>query len=176
MLEENNREMGKAFLIAILLTYMLLAAMMESFTKPILILLTLPLALIGVLLIMYLTGTTFSLVSMMAVIMLLGIVVNAAILLLDYTQQLREEGMSTQDALIEACPTKFKPIIMSSIAIIMGMLPMALGIGSSGAEMRQPLGLVSIGGLIVSTILTLFTVPALYYLTTREHVKQVEKV
>ena len=176
MMEENNREMGKAFMIAILLTYMLLAAILESFTKPILILMTLPLALIGVFWIMYITGTTFSLISMMGIIMLLGIVVNAAILLLDYTQMLREDGKSTHDALLEACPTKFKPILMSTIAIIMGMLPMALGIGSSGAEMRQPLGIVSIGGLIVSTIMTLFTIPAFYYLTTHKFVKKVEKV
>ncbi|MCF7793429.1 MAG: efflux RND transporter permease subunit [Candidatus Cloacimonetes bacterium] len=176
MMEENNREMGKAFMIAILLTYMLLAAILESFTKPILILMTLPLALIGVMWIMYITGTIFSLVSMMAVIMLLGIVVNAAILLLDYTQMLREDGRSTHDALLEACPTKFKPILMSTIAIIMGMLPMAVGIGSAGAEMRQPLGIVSIGGLVVSTIMTLFMIPAFYYLTTHKFVKKVEKV
>jgi len=176
MMDENNREMGKAFMIAILLTYMLLAAIMESFTKPVIILLTLPLALIGVLWIMYITQTTFSLISMMAVIMLLGIVVNAGILLLDYTQQLRETGKSTRDALIEACPTKFKPILMSTIAIVMGMLPMALGIGSSGAELRQPLGIVSIGGLVVSTIMTFFVIPAFYYLTTRKYIKIAEKV
>jgi HAE1 family hydrophobic/amphiphilic exporter-1 len=113
---------------------------------------------------------------MMGVIMLLGIVVNAAILLLDYTQQLREKGNLTKNALIEACPTKLKPILMSSIAIIMGMLPMALGIGASGAELRQPLGIVSIGGLIVATFLTLYVIPAFYYLTTHAKLKKIEKV
>jgi HAE1 family hydrophobic/amphiphilic exporter-1 len=176
MTEQTTRELVNAFLIAILLTYMLLAAILESFTKPILILMTLPLAMIGVLIIMYVTGTTFSMISMIAVIMLLGIVVNAAILLLDYTQQLRETGKSTHDALLEACPTKFKPILMSTVAIIMGMMPMALGVGSSGVEIRRPLGIVSIGGLIVSTILTLYMIPAFYYLTTQKLIRKEEKV
>jgi HAE1 family hydrophobic/amphiphilic exporter-1 len=176
MMEDNNREMGKAFLIAILLTYMLLAAVLESFTKPILILMTLPMALIGVFWSLYLFNQTFNMVSMMAVIMLIGIVVNAAILLLDYTMILRKSGKDTKSALIEACPTKLRPIIMSTLAIILGMLPLALGIGSSGAEMRRSLGIVSIGGLIVSTLLTLFVIPAFYYLTTKSKLTIKEKV
>jgi len=101
----------------------------------------------------------------MAIIMLIGIVVNNAILMLDYTNQLvREQGIAVKEALIEACPTKLKPIVMSTLAIILGMLPLAIGFGSSGVEMRQPLGVVSIGGLMVSTVLTLFVVPAFYYI------------
>ncbi|MEA2104418.1 MAG: efflux RND transporter permease subunit [Candidatus Cloacimonadota bacterium] len=171
MMEENNIAMGKAFMLAIMLTYMLLAAILESFTKPILILMTLPLAMIGVILALYFAGQSLNLVSMMAIIMLIGIVVNAAILLMDYTQKLREQGKNTKTALIEACPTKLKPIVMSSAAIMLGMLPMAIGIGSSGAEMRQPLGIVSIGGLLISTILTLLVIPAFYYLTTKSKIK-----
>jgi len=176
MMQENNREMAKAFAIAILLTYMLLAAILESFTKPFIILMTLPLALIGVFWSLYLFGQTFSMISMMAIIMLIGIVVNAAILLLDYTMQLRNTGLDTKTALVKACPTKLRPIIMSSVAIILGMLPLALGIGSSGAEMRKSLGIVSIGGLIVSTLLSLFVIPTFYYLTTKKYVKKIEKV
>jgi len=176
MMEENNREMGKAFMIAILLTYMLLAAILESFTKPVLILLTMPLAIIGVLISMYLTNLNMGMMVMMGIIMLLGIVVNAAILLMDYTQQLRNEGKSTYEALMEACPTKLKPILMSAVAIIFGMLPMALGIGDAGAEMRIPLGIVSIGGIIVSTFMTLYVIPALYLLTTHKFIKRVDKV
>lgn len=176
MMQENNREMGKAFMIAILLTYMLLAAILESFAKPLLILMTMPLALIGVVIILYLTGMNLGMMVMMGVIMLLGIVVNAAILIMDYTQQLREKGMSTREALLEASPTKLKPILMSGVAIIFGMLPMALGIGASGAEMRQPLGVVSIGGIIVSTFMTLYVIPAMYLIFTKSHVKTVEKV
>jgi HAE1 family hydrophobic/amphiphilic exporter-1 len=108
--------------------------------------------------------------------MLLGIVVNAAILIMDYTQQLRNQGTSTSEALLEASATKLKPILMSAVAIIFGMLPMALGIGEAGAEMRQPLGIVSIGGIIVSTIMTLYVIPAMYLITTKRNVKHVEKV
>ena len=167
MMQENNREMGQAFLLAILLTYMLLAAILESFTKPFMILLTLPLAMIGVFLALYITGQMFNMVSMMAVIMLIGIVVNAAILILDYTRQEREQGVSTIDALCEAGRVKLKPIVMSSVAIMLGMLPMALGIGASGAAMRQALGIVSIGGILIATGLTLFVIPALFFLTTK---------
>ncbi len=85
--------------------------------------------------------------------------------MLDYTNQLvREQGKDVKTALLEACPTKLKPIIMSSIAIILGMLPLAIGFGSAGVEMRQPLGVVSIGGLLVSTVLSLFVIPAFYYI------------
>ena len=158
------QDIGFAFMLAILLTYMLLAAMLESFWQPVLILITLPLALIGVVLLMYYTNTNFGLTAMMGIIMLLGIVVNNAILLLDYTNQLvRDEGLSAKDALIKAGPTKLKPVLMSTIAIILGMLPMAIGMGSTGAEMRIPLGIVSIGGLLMSTVLTLIILPAAYF-------------
>jgi len=165
MMEEMVSDMSFAFMLAMVLTFMLLAAILESFIQPIFILLTVPLAIIGVLASLYYTGISFAITSMMAIIMLIGIVVNNAILMLDYTNQLvREQGMAVKDALIEACPTKLKPIIMSTIAIILGMLPLAIGIGSAGVEMRQPLGVVSIGGLMVSTVLTLFVIPAFYYI------------
>lgn len=165
MMKEMVADMSFAFLLAILLTYLLLSAILESFIQPIFILLTVPLAIIGVLASLYYTGISFAITSLMAIIMLIGIVVNNAILMLDYTNQLvRERGVGVKDALIEACPTKLKPIFMSTLAIILGMLPLAIGIGSSGVEMRQPLGVVSIGGLIISTLLTLFVVPAFYYI------------
>jgi HAE1 family hydrophobic/amphiphilic exporter-1 len=171
MMQESMFEMLRAFAIAVLLLYMLLAAVLENLVQPILILITIPLALIGVFFSLFLAGITMNIMSMMAIIMLIGIVVNAAILLLDYTNILRKQGMDTRTALTEACPTKLKPIIMSTLAIILGMMPMALGIGSSGAEMRQPLGIVSIGGLIVSAILTLIVIPTLYNLFARDRGK-----
>jgi HAE1 family hydrophobic/amphiphilic exporter-1 len=168
MMKEMVADMLFAFALAIILTYMLLAAILESFVQPIFILLTLPLALIGVFASLYYTGISFAITSLMAIIMLIGIVVNNAILMLDYTNQLvREKGMDVKSALIEACPTKLKPIIMSTLAIILGMLPLAMGVGSAGVEMRTPLGVVSIGGLLVSTVLTLFIIPAFYYLTAK---------
>ena len=157
-----------AFILAIVLTYMLLAAILESFKQPFLILGTIPLALIGVLYGLYFTGVSLGLTALMAVIMLIGIVVNNAILIMDYTNILLKRGMSVKDALIEASPTKLKPILMSSIAIILSMLPMAMGIGAAGAEMRQPMGIVSIGGLVASMFLTLLVIPVLFQLFIKD--------
>ncbi len=172
MMKDTVKDMAKAFVLAILLTYLLLSAILESFTQPLLILITIPLALIGVFSALYFTGLTMNIFSMMAIIMLVGIVVNNAILLLDYTKQKIAEGNSVHDALIIACPTKLKPILMSSLAVMLGMLPMALGIGSAGKEFRQAMGVVSIGGLVVSTFLTLLVIPILFYLTTKEKSKK----
>jgi len=167
LMQETIIEMLRTFLIALLLTYMLLAAILENLTQPLLILGTVPLALIGVFGALFITGKTMNTVSMMAIVMLLGIVVNNAILLLDYANILRRRGMNVHDALLAAGPVKLKPIIMATVAIILGMLPMALGIGAAGREFRQPMGIVSIGGLIVSSLLALVVIPALYYLTTK---------
>ena len=171
MMKETTVDMARTFLIALLLTYMLLAAILESFVQPLLILGTVPLAFIGVFLALFITGKTMNTISMMAIVMLLGIVVNNAILLLDYTNILRKQGKETVAALLEACPVKFKAIVMATIAIILGMLPMALGIGAAGKELRQPMGIVSIGGLIVSSVFTLLVIPTLYYLTTKSETR-----
>ena len=173
MMNETIVDMVRTFILAVILTYMLLAAILESFAQPILILATVPLALIGVILSLLITGYTFNIVSMMAIIMLVGIVVNNAILLMDYVNIKRRDGYSVHDALMEAGKMKLKPIVMSTLAIIVGMLPMAIGIGSTGAEMTRPMGIVSIGGLIVSTFLTLIIIPAFYFLTTKNiHAKK----
>jgi len=161
LLNETVGEFLFVFVLAIVLTYMLLAAILEKFGQPILILSTIPLSLIGVVIAFLLTGKTMNIVSMLAIVMLVGMVVNNAILILDYANQLRRQGRTVRDALLEAAPTKLKPILMANIATILGMLPMALGIGASGAEMRQPMGIVSIGGLITATFLSLFLIPAL---------------
>ena len=169
MMNEMIADMMFAFFIAILLTYMLLAAILESFTQPIYIMLTVPLALIGVVLFLYYGDVSLGITSLMGIIMLIGIVVNNAILILDYANQLRrDEGMKHKEAMLEACPVKLKPILMSTTALILGMLPMAMGIGDAGKEMRIPLGVVSIGGLLVSTLLTLFVIPSFYYFFSRK--------
>ena len=177
MMNDMIQDMIFAFLLAVLLTYMLLSAILESFWQPIIIMTTVVLGLLGVILALFITNTAFSITSLMSIIMLIGIVVNNAILILDYTNQLRrEQGYMPKDALMEACPIKLKPQLMASIAIVLGMLPLALGIGDAGKEMRMPLGIVAIGGLIVSTILTLFVVPAIYYLTSKAKAVVREKV
>lgn len=167
MIQKTSIDMLRTFIIAFLLTYMLLAAILENLIQPLIILGTVPLALVGVFLALFSTGKTMNTISMMAIVMLLGIVVNNAILMLDYTNILRRQGKDTRTALIEACPTKLKPILMATIAIILGMLPMALGIGASGAEIRQPMGIVAIGGLIVSSLLALIVIPSVLNLATR---------
>ncbi|HSW55406.1 MAG TPA: efflux RND transporter permease subunit [Ignavibacteriaceae bacterium] len=177
MMNDMIQDMIFAFFLAVLLTYMLLAAILESFWQPIIIMTTVVLGLLGVILALFITNTAFSITSLMSIIMLIGIVVNNAILILDYTNQLRrEQDYSPKDALMEACPIKLKPQLMTSIAIILGMLPLALGIGDAGKEMRMPLGIVAIGGLIASTILTLFVIPAIYYLTSKAKSVVREKV
>jgi len=167
MLKETTTDMLRTFILAVILTYMLLAAILESFAQPILILATVPLAIIGVILSLLIAGQSLNIVSMMSIIMLVGIVVNNAILIMDYVNIKRKEGSSVHDSLMEAGKVKLKPITMSTIAIIAGMLPMAIGVGSTGAEMTRPMGIVSIGGLIVSTFLTLIIIPAFYFLTTK---------
>ena len=177
MMNDMIKDMVFAFFLAVLLTYMLLAAILESFWQPVMIMITVVLGLLGVILALFITNTPFSITSLMSIVMLIGIVVNNAILILDYTNQLRrEQGFLPKDALMEAAPTKLKPQIMASIAIILGMLPLAVGIGSAGKEMRMPLGIVAIGGLIASTILTLFVIPAIYYLTSKAKSVVKEKV
>jgi HAE1 family hydrophobic/amphiphilic exporter-1 len=167
IMNEAVRDMGFTFLLALVLTYMLLAAILESLTQPLMILGTVPLAMIGVFWAMDLTALTMNIMSMMAIVMLVGIVVNNAILLLEYTNLLRQQrGLSVTEALLEACPARLQPILMSTIAIMLGMLPMAMGIGEAGREFRQPMGVVSIGGLVISGVLTLIVIPAVYNLFT----------
>jgi len=160
MMYEMLGNMAFAFVLAIVLTFMLLAATVENFSQPLLILATVPLCLIGVVVALVLTGASLSVIALLSVVMLVGMVVNNTILILDYTNQLRSEGMELREALLEACPAKLMAIIMSNLAAVLGMLPMALGIGVSAAEIRQPMGIVSIGGILSSTLLTLVVIPA----------------
>ncbi|MCX7879487.1 MAG: efflux RND transporter permease subunit [Ignavibacteria bacterium] len=174
MMQEMFKDMLIAFFVATFLTYMLLSAILESFIQPIYIMTTLPLGLIGAFWGLYLTNTTYNLPSLMGFIMLIGIVVNNAILILDATNQyVRESGYEVKRALVEAAVVKLKPQIMSAFALILGMLPMALQIGETGKEFRSPLGIVAIGGLITATLLTIFIIPAFYYIFHKE--KKVKK-
>ncbi|MCL2705566.1 MAG: efflux RND transporter permease subunit [Spirochaetaceae bacterium] len=173
-MENIINEMIFAFIIAIIITYMLLAGILEKLFQPIIILTTIPLSLIGVVFTFLITGSNMNFVSMMAIIMLAGMVVTNAILILDYSNQLVVRGLSKKEALLEACPIKFKPILMANIAVILGMLPMAMGIGAAGAEMRQPMGLVTIGGVITSTLLTLIVIPAIENILARTKTKTME--
>ena len=172
---ESNAAMAVVFLSAILLVYMLLAAILESPLQPLFILSTIPLSLIGVAAGCLLFGTVLNNIAMIGIVMLVGVVVNNAILMLDYYNRLKREGRGAVEALIKACPAKLKTILMSNIAIILGMIPMALGAGASLAEMRQPMGIITIGGIVSSTVLTLWFIPAIERLVVRRASKRNNK-
>lgn len=153
--------MALAVILAIGLIYMLLASQFESFVHPLTILFSVPMAATGVILALFLTGRTFGLTAFIGVLMLVGIVVKNGILLVDYTNVLRGRGMSREDAILTAGPTRLRPILMTASAAVLGMLPLALGIGE-GSEVQAPMATVVIGGLITSTMLTLLVVPTVY--------------
>jgi len=161
MMREAFQDLLMAFGLAIILSYLVLAGLLESFIQPFTIMLTLPLALIGVFASLYVSGLTISIFSLMSIVMLVGIVVNNAILLLDYTNTLRKAGQTRREALLQACRTRLRPIIMTNIATVMGMLPVTLSQGL-GSEIRVPMAVVSIGGLMISAVLTLFVIPSVY--------------
>ena len=172
MLTDSIRSLVIAFFVAIILIYMLLAATLESLTQPLFIISTIPVSLIGVILACLITGAVLNVIAMLGIIMLVGIVVNNAILILDYYNQERARGTGVRDALVTACRLKLKPIAMSNLAIVLGMLPMALGIGASGAEMRQPMGIVIIGGILSAMLLTLVLLPSLEFLVSHDSSKE----
>ncbi len=165
-MKDSYMEIGKALLLAVVLIYMVLAAEFESFVHPFTIMLSLPFSLIGAVLGLLLGGKTINIMSMIGLIMLMGLVTKNAILLVDYTNQLRERGYAIKEALIEAGATRLRPILMTTFAMILGMLPVALGWGA-GAELRSSMGVVLVGGLITSTFLTLVIVPLVYLLVDR---------
>jgi HAE1 family hydrophobic/amphiphilic exporter-1 len=168
-MSESMVSMAIVLLTAILLTYMLLAAILESLKQPLFILSTIPLSVIGITAGCLLTGTVLNNIAMIGIVMLVGIVVNNAILILEYYNQLKKEGMNVSEAMIRACPAKLKAILMSNIAIILGTIPMALGIGKSLAEMRQPMGIVVAGGIVSSMIMTLWLIPCLEFALSKRN-------
>jgi HAE1 family hydrophobic/amphiphilic exporter-1 len=153
--------MAEALILAIILVYLILAAQFESFIDPLSIMLSLPLSLIGMSTMLWLTGDTISIMSLIGLIMLMGLVTKNAILLVDFAKVLRSRGMDRTEAIITAGRTRLRPILMTTLAVIFGMLPLALAIGA-GAEMRAPMARAVIGGLITSTFLTLLVVPVMY--------------
>jgi HAE1 family hydrophobic/amphiphilic exporter-1 len=166
----ESEEMGETFedifdalFLAVVFIYIILASQFASFIHPLSIMLSLPLSLIGVVGMMLMTGDTLSIMSMIGLVLLMGLVTKNAILLVDYTKRLRLEGKDRLSALVEAGRTRFRPIIMTTMAMIFGMLPLAFEIGA-GSEMRAPMARAVIGGLITSTLLTLIAVPVVYSL------------
>ena len=163
--DESFASIFTALILAIVLIYIVMAAILESFIHPITVMVTLPLALIGVSIALFLSGETINIFSLMSVVMLVGIVVNNAILMLDYTAQLRKQGKGAREALLEACPIKLRPILMANLAIAVGMIPQM--VGGAGLEIRAPMAIVQIGGVLISAFFTLFVIPAVYTIFDR---------
>jgi hydrophobe/amphiphile efflux-1 (HAE1) family protein len=160
-IEEQGRQLATVILVAIFLVFVVMAVQYESLINPVAILVSIPLALVGVAGALYLTGSSLSAPVLLGVILLAGIVVNNAILLVEYIEQFQEEGHTREEAVIEAGAVRLRPILMTSLTTGVGMLPLALGIGE-GSSLMQPLAIAVVGGLAVSTILTLAVVPSAY--------------
>ncbi len=150
-----------AIILGVIMAYMVLAAQFESFVHPFTVLLAMPLSFIGAFGALLLTGNTISIFSFIGLILLMGLVKKNAILLVDYTNVLRERGLSRREAILQAGPVRLRPILMTTFAMVFGMLPVAFGMGE-GAETRAPMGIAVIGGLLTSLFLTLVVVPAAY--------------
>jgi HAE1 family hydrophobic/amphiphilic exporter-1 len=164
----ESEEMKKSFaslqfalILSIVMVYMIMAAQFESITQPLIILFTVPLSLIGVLVALFVTNTSISVVALLGVIMLGGIVVNNGIVLIDYTNILMQKGKPMYDAVIEASTARLRPIIMTALTTILGLLPMAVAVGR-GSELRAPMAIAVMGGLIFSTFLTLVVIPSIF--------------
>jgi len=166
MMQEAGAAMGLALVLAMAFIYIVLASQFESFLEPFLIMTSLPLALVGALLALLLTGRHIGMPAMIGVVMLMGLVTKNAILLVDLTNQYVRDGLSVKDAILKAGPVRLRPIMMTTIAMILGMLPSAVGTGE-GSGFRSPISIATIGGLITSTMLTLVVVPVSYLLLAR---------
>jgi multidrug efflux pump subunit AcrB len=165
-MEESFKSFGIGFSLSFILLFLILIAQFKSFIDPVLIMLAIPMGFIGVLIILPLTHTTLNVMSLMGVLMLIGIADSNSILIVDFAHKLEEQGLSVTDAVITACRVRLRPILMTSFATIIGMLPMAMKLGTGG-EQYTPMARAIIGGLMSSVFLTVFIVPAAYVLVYR---------
>jgi HAE1 family hydrophobic/amphiphilic exporter-1 len=161
MMTESFGSMAAAMGLAIILVYMLMGALFESFLTPLVIMFSLPQALIGALLALLITGKPMGVTAIIGIIMLIGLVTKNAILLIDYTRTLMDRGLSRREAILEAGPTRLRPILMTTLAMVGGMTPTALAL-SQGSESRSPMAVAVIGGLVLSTLLTLIVIPVVF--------------
>jgi HAE1 family hydrophobic/amphiphilic exporter-1 len=172
-MQVSFRSFGLGLILAVVLVYLILVAQFQSFLDPLLILLAIPTGLTGVLLILFLTHTTLNVMSLMGVVMMVGIVVSNSILIVEFTRRLRQEGKSVREAVALACRVRLRPVLMTSLATVIGLIPMAMKLGT-GSEAYAPLARAIIGGLMVSVVLTVFIVPAAYLLVYRKEDRPAE--
>jgi HAE1 family hydrophobic/amphiphilic exporter-1 len=166
-MQRSFRSLALAFALAVFLVYLVMASQFESLLHPFVILFTIPMGLIGAVWALLLTGTTLNAVALIGLIMLAGIVVNNAIVLVDAINQARERGLDKAEAIVQAGRTRLRPILITSVSTILGLAPMAWGLGE-GAEIRQPMAVTVIGGILVATVLTLIVIPVVYSLLAGE--------
>jgi len=165
---ESSSSLIFAFIFAIILIYLVLAAQFESLIDPFIILLTVPMAVTGALLSLWLTGQSINIFSEIGIIMLIGLITKNGILIVEFANQRKEEGMSVRDAVLSAAASRFRPILMTTLAMIFGTLPIALSLGTSSGS-RTSLGIVVVGGLVFAGILTLYVIPSVYSYFSRPH-------
>jgi multidrug efflux pump len=158
---ESSSSIYLAFVIALAIIYLILAGQFESFRDPLVIMFTVPLALAGALLSLWYFNQTLNVFSQIGIIMLIGLVTKNGILIVEFANQRKEHGLTLRDAVIEAAESRFRPILMTSLATILGILPIALALGA-GSESRVSMGIGVIGGMLFATLLTLFVIPAIY--------------
>jgi hydrophobe/amphiphile efflux-1 (HAE1) family protein len=165
--QESSNSLLFAFVLALALVYLALASQFESFIDPLIIMFTVPLALAGAILSLYLFGQTLNIFSQIGIIVLVGIVTKNGILIVEFANQKKEQGMDLLEAVVEASQQRFRPILMTSMATILGAVPIAMSLGAS-SKSRVPMGIVIIGGLLLSLVLTLYVIPALYSYLSRK--------
>jgi multidrug efflux pump len=158
---ESSSTIYQAFLIALAIIYLVLAGQFESFKDPLIIMFTVPLALAGALLSLWYFDQTLNIFSQIGIIMLIGLVTKNGILIVEFANQRKDQGKKVMDAVIGAAESRFRPIIMTSLSTILGILPIALALGA-GSESRVSMGIAVIGGMLFATLLTLFVIPAIY--------------
>ena len=163
---KTSKNLFFVFVLATVLLYMVLASLFNSFFQPIIVMLAQPLAVVGGVALLWVTGKSLNIYSMIGMVLLIGLVAKNSILLIDLTNQLRAKGKETNKALLEACPVRLRPVLMTSLTLILALLPAALGFGA-GSEENGPLAIAVIGGMISSTLLTLIVIPAAYSLSAR---------
>jgi len=165
--KESSSSLMFAFILAIILIFLVLAAQFESFKDPFIVMMTVPLALTGALLFMWYFNVTMNIFSQIGIIMLIGLVTKNGILIVEFANQRKLGGMSKLEAIKDAAASRFRPILMTSLATILGIMPLALGLGE-GAQSRVSMGIAVVGGMVFSTFLTLFVVPAIYTFISSE--------
>ena len=165
-LRESTQSLLFAFALAIFLVYLVMASQFESLLHPFVILFTIPLALVGAVWSLFLTGNTISVVVFIGLILLVGLVTKNAIILIDRVNQLRADGVELDEAIKQGASARLRPIVMTTLCSLFGFLPLAIASGQ-GAEVRSPMAITVIGGLLVSTLLTLFVIPVVYRMMDR---------